>query len=558
MIRSSTSLKTMRDRYHDTGEGVDAKKVRRLGLLLFVGLFLAYHINGSVLDEGDAVSNSNLAVALLLDGTFAFSPDRFPEMFEWKSRAPLVEKDDFFFTGWRDKLGAKTTRQWRAEDKLQMNGPRYYLVESAKRDAYVSTFGPVPGIVALPLVATFLAVNPLFYENVRLRATLLRLAAAGLVAGCALLLFRTACRWTTPRRAMLIALVYGLGTCAWAISSQNLWQQTVSQALLMAGAAAFLSRAGMARRVLLAGFCFGAATACRPTGAIALAAVGAYFLLLQRRRAWLFGLGAFPPLLGIAWYNTYYLGSPFTFAQSLVGHDIAMEKTGSPELWQTPLYIGALGLLFSPSRGLLIFSPVLVPSFWGMARVFRRPGWRELRPLAVYVVATMGLQAKWFDWWGGHAYGYRPWMDVIPFLALFLLPVVDDVLRTKPRRGLYAATLAWSMAVQALGALTYDRSWNTRGLHVVEPGDKGPPIAFLEERAARQYANRSDAKYIGAASCDIDLPYCRFRLWSVSDNMLCYHAKRLVSLRSGRAPLNFADLLVTESQMDWQEPDVEE
>jgi hypothetical protein len=200
---------------------------------------------------------------------------------------------------------------------------------------------------------------------------------------------------------------------------------------------------------------------------------------------------------------------------------------------------------------------VLVPSFWGMVRIFRRSEWRDFRPLVVYGVATMALQCKWFDWWGGHAYGYRPWMDVVPYLALFWVPVIDDLLATKVRRRVYRGVLAWSMTVQALGALTYDRSWNTRGLHVVEAGDSEPPIAFIEERAARRYANRNEARYIGAGSCDIDLPYCRFRLWSVSDNMLLYQATRLVSLSNGRAPLNFADLFVTESQMDWEELDVE-
>ena len=107
------------------------------------------------------------------------------------------------------------------------------------------------------------------------------------------------------------------------------------------------------------------------------ASVGIYLLVAQRSRqmakrpseielyesklsALYYFLGASVPGAALATYNTYFLGSPFRFGQSEAGHALALEKTGLPGVWQTPLWDGAAGLLLSPSRGLFFFSPFLL------------------------------------------------------------------------------------------------------------------------------------------------------------------------------------------------------
>jgi hypothetical protein len=32
------------------------------------------------------------------------------------------------------------------------------------------------------------------------------------------------------------------------------------------------------------------------------------------------------------------------------------------------------------------------------------------------------VQSKWFDWWGGWTYGYRPWLEAVPVLVLCMIP----------------------------------------------------------------------------------------------------------------------------------------
>jgi Gpi18-like mannosyltransferase len=178
-----------------------------------------------------------------------------------------------------------------------------------------------------------------------------------------------ALRWSSRNKALLVAIAYGIGSCVWSISSQSLWQQSVNQFFLILGAYLLLGPLRERNAALLAGLSFGAAVATRATSVIFLLAVLVYLLVYQRKNAIYFLLGAAPLPLAIAVYNFHFFGNPITFAQELVGHDLAREKTGSADLWQTPLLKGLRGLLLSPSRGLLVFSPVFVLSFWGMLRI---------------------------------------------------------------------------------------------------------------------------------------------------------------------------------------------
>lgn len=503
---------------------------------LFALLFVVYHANWSVMDEGDAVPSATLPYALLSTGGLSFDPDHFPELFKWKSIRPFPVLDDFFFVSYDDYFIDRTTREWRESGHLELNGPRYYVVESKKRHTFVSTFGPIPGLMLLPIAALFYWIDPKIAYNLPLKTSIAKLGSASMVAACAALIFAIASRRTSRLRAVLLALTYGLGTCAWAVSSQNLWQQTVDQLFLTAGGYFLLCHPTRRAGAIAAGFFLGAAMACRATGVVALAGAFVHLAVHHRKSAVPFVLGALPVPLLLLGYNFYYFGTPFALAQEMIGHEIARQKTGSPALWQTPFLDGALGLLLSPSRGLLVFSPLIATSFVGMVLSFTRPRFHDLRPLAGAALFMMALQCKWFDWWGGWTYGYRPWLDAIPYAVLLMLPVIEPLTKTVARRAAYALLLTWSIAVQALGALTYDRSWNIRRIFVVRVPEESGPRAFMEEPEAIEYARNRGGEYLGPSLCDIDLPYCRYRLWSLQDNAILYFFTHFAETHARRLP----------------------
>jgi hypothetical protein len=269
--------------------------------------------------------------------------------------------------------------------------------------------------------------------------------------------------------------------------------------------------------------------------------------LLRRRPDALLAMiaSAAPIPLLVACYNQYYFGSPMNFAQELVGHHIALQKTGSERVWQTPFAVGLIGLLASPSRGVLVFSPFLMAAGAGVRRIWSDPRFATLRPLTLAAGATMLMQAKWFDWWGGWTYGYRPWLEAIPVVALCLLPVMESVFARWWTTALFTLALAWSGFVQGLGAFAYDKHWNARDLHRVDAQEVH--AFFITEPEARKYAAQVHGKYAGLFACNIDLPMCRYRLWSLEDNIIGYYLhERFQIARENRTHAGWAHLLAPE------------
>lgn len=515
---------------------------RVLCLTLFLSLVLIYHANGSVVDEGDAVPSVEFPYALLETGKPVIEPLRSPKMFKWRGEPPLQLPGGSDVPSWKSRYDNKTFEQWRKEGHISLYGPRYFLVAAPLRDAYVNTFGPVPGLLTLPLAALFNTIHPAIAQKPMLKLAVAKLTASMLIAACAVLIFIAALRSTDRARALLVAVVYALGSCAWSMSSQTIWQQTVTQFFLALGAACFLGALDRPHVAAFSGLAFGTALAVRPTAVIVLVSAFVYVCLRHPRSVLPFVLGALPATLGIAGYNFYYFHDPFVFAQGLVGHSVALEKTGSPELWQTPVWKGFIGLLISPSRGLLIFSPVFALAAWGIVRIWRNARFDALRPLTIAALAMMGIQCAWFDWWGGWAYGYRPWLDVLPLLTLFIVPVIGAATATFLRRAAISVALLYSAFVQALGAFSYDKAWNDRELFLVRLPKQPEPVALLSEQQARALARQQGGMIIGTKHCNIDFPECRYRLWSIKDSLLHYQLTNYRQARARRLPSGWLSL----------------
>ncbi|MDQ4070285.1 MAG: hypothetical protein M3203_12575 [Actinomycetota bacterium] len=228
------------------------------------------------------------------------------------------------------------------------------------------------------------------------------------------------------RSAFLVGLVFGLGTAAWSTASRSLWQHGPSMlALAVALLLATRLESGARHRATAAwlGATLAAAYAVRPTNAIAIVAFTVFVGLRHRRRAavYLGGLGA-----GLAVF---------------VAVNVAAYGSILPEYFSTrrvalhPDYAQALAAnLFSPARGLLVFSPVALLAVAGLVVAVRR---RTVGPLDVVAAGIsvshlLIVSAQNEGWWAGHAFGARFLSDVLPLLAYLSLPAVGALLQPRP------------------------------------------------------------------------------------------------------------------------------
>lgn len=526
--------------------------------MLFALLLVVYHINGDFLVGNDAKSNVYLAPTLLSKGRLTFTPQDTPFMFHWKLSTPEADVAVRFDHWDAQELATPTTplvlsrngalRELYDEGRLTVQAAKYYVVPTTTPGHYITTFGPGSGLSALPVYWLLEMVldgdlinspRALWYGG--------KFAAAACVAGSAVFVFFTVLAYLDVRRASIVALAYGLGTSVWSISSQTLWAHGANELFLAMGAF-FYSRLGQRRHAAwLSGLGFAAAIACRAPSALMLLVVGTWLLsrpalaILRKqpardpgRLALEFALGALPLVALLAWYNWSYLGAPWRFGHTHIDARLVGLKTGNPSggLWQTPVWLGAAGLLFSPSRGLLFHSPFLAFALWGSVEAWQDVRFRFLRPLSLATLGLWLIAFSWYDWWGGWTFAYRPLVDTMPILALLFLPVIGTITTRALVRGVFYSLLVWSVAVQSIGAFAFNvNEWNSPlaayELHV--PGEVNPVVthSLLEVQELVQTRRATLARTFKVDEDrhgDIDWPENHHRLWSISDSELAYYA----------------------------------
>jgi hypothetical protein len=209
--------------------------------------------------------------------------------------------------------------------------------------------------------------------------------------------------------------------------------------------------------------------------------VAAWIVTARRRVAVRFITAASLPLAAFALVELPHLGSTGSVGRTSV------------PLWgpfvQTPWLEGLAGVLASPSRGLFVYSPVLLFSLWGMAAAWRG-GSAPLRALVVGVVLVVLTVAKWFIWWGGHSYGPRLLADLTPVLCFFLFPVAAVLGRSPLLACLFWGLVGVSACTHALGAFFYDARWDA--------------VAGVERRPAGLWSwSRGPLAFHGAEALDL-------------------------------------------------------
>lgn len=214
-------------------------------------------------------------------------------------------------------------------------------------------------------------------------------------------------------QSLVIALastaIFAFCTSMWSTATRALWQH--GPLVLMFVIAMLLlqrarSRAGLIQYVSLP---LAMAFLIRPTASIPIAILSAYVLLFYRQ--WFIRYVGWGMLVAIPWiafnlwiyeaiFPPYYLGTSYA---------------------GTPTFGAALlGNLFSPGRGLFVYSPVLLFAVIGFAMSLRDANTRPLHiAYGMIVIATLAVMSFIPAWWAGHSFGPRYMTDLIPFLVYF-------------------------------------------------------------------------------------------------------------------------------------------
>jgi hypothetical protein len=282
--------------------------------------------------------------------------------------------------------------------------------------------------------------------------------ASVLMAALAVVLYGTARLLLSPGWSLLVAGAASLGTQVWSTASRATWSHTW-EILLLALAVrvllAYEAGRGPQRPAALGGLA-ALLYVVRPTGILPLCLMGLYLAVFRRPAVVRYAAAA---ALGL---GLFVLGS-FT----VYGSPLPRYFRVAPLLEGTAL-VGLAGNLFSPSRGLFVYVPVLAFVLYLLWRYRGKLSFRPLAALAALnISAHLVLVSIWPVWWGGHSYGPRLTTCVLPWFVLLGILALRARLDA-PRIGRLELTLgglllAASIVLNGAGALSWASwLWNTK------------------------------------------------------------------------------------------------
>ena len=373
--------------------------------------------------------------------------------------------------GWNQNSRFAMIRAVLERGTLQIDAYQLHTGDRAFwRGHYYTDKAPGASLLALApvqaarLVSRAAGVDPASFPGIAWTSYVAAVVTSGVFTViAALCVFWLALRWGASAGAALFAAsAYGLSTPAWAYATLFMGHGQTAGCLMIALVAADLLADRPVRVRLTLGWIIGLAGGWAVVTEFQ-AAIPAIFIgllaIARSRDAEERVVG--PVILRIAAgvaiasaplfvYNTLAFGSPFHLGYSSE-EGFKELQTGffgitSPSLWKIR------ELLFGAYRGLLPLSPLMAAVPIGLT-VLGRKG----RAGAALVAAGIGvyyllLNASYFYWEGGWAFGPRQMTAALPFLALGLAPLWD--LARGAGRGLLLAGWVWGVAVTLVGVST--------------------------------------------------------------------------------------------------------
>src|SRR5436190_6570824 len=319
------------------------------------------------------------------------------------------------FTRWAAAAAIVADHTLQVNRFLPLFGERFEDLSQVDGRIY-SNKAPGLAFVGLPAYAVARALaGPPSPATMRVTLTAMRWAGATLPAVPLAILFAgAATRFGAQKEAVAAAVVALLfGTPLFAYGLLEFSHALTAFALFAAWVLLFVKRSEFAAGAFI-GLAVISEYPCVFAGVVLIAFAG--------RRAWRVVIGGLPFALALALYNHAAFGSAFTLS-SAHERNAAFRAIAGQGLFGIGVpSVGTLvKLLFDPSKGLLIFSPIVIIAIAMLPRAHRAMGKSQFGSLVVTPLVLILLYSGYANWHGGWTVGARYLVPALPFL---LFPLV--------------------------------------------------------------------------------------------------------------------------------------
>ena len=224
------------------------------------------------------------------------------------------------------------------------------------------------------------------------------------------------------KKSVAAALVFGLASPAATYAKFDFAQPLASFFLLLTILFLFRARQGAYSDLIIAGISLGLAVITRPElFLLSPIFIGAVYFIRERssgKRNTLKSdqvkqlISFVIPILLFFLLNQYVNYQKFGSWLSM-----GYNPSGEFALSLRNILTAIAGNLISPGRGIFIYFPLSVLSFWGFRRLFREDRFAAWI-FGTFILGSLFLYSMWKDWGAGISWGPRFFIPIIPYLTL--------------------------------------------------------------------------------------------------------------------------------------------
>lgn len=339
----------------------------------------------------------------------------------------------------------------------------YYLYKSThlnNKSSYMTAFTFTPGILATPIYYLFDNTSAFNWDQL----IVLSHIASSVIMGLTTIMFlHLLLKYfeLSAKQCLLLTFVFAFCTLNFSMFSQALWQHGVVE-LFTIGALLFIFKNQVNHHFLnliWAGVFLGLAFITRPTALLIV-----FYLSLLTAAQFEPMLEAIKKLIPLA--LGFFISVFVNMYLTLITTGGLFNSGYSSQLstWYSKFPEGFLGMWLSPSKGILVYSPVFIFSLIGLYlaiksyKLDKEKNFKYLVFGMIVLVHTLILSI-WKHWYGGYSFGYRMAGEVIPFLVLLLIPYIKSEFYLKTAK-YFILSIVLSFSIHLSGLVFYDGIWH--------------------------------------------------------------------------------------------------
>jgi len=304
-----------------------------------------------------------------------------------------------------------------------------------KNSHYVSAYPIITPILITPLyIIPYVLLKIVNYPIDMLNpgfqvivALMEKFSATIITSLASVLLYLVLKEFCSKKIAFITSCIFAFATNTWATSSMALWQHGMVELLfiLMFFLILGYEEHSSYKNIIFLGMLSGLFIINRPSDAPLLLPIILYIFLTTRKNVILFSISGCLICLPFLYYNL------INFGNALGGYgNLFSMMVFNPDTY----FESFAGLLVSPQRGLLIFTPITIIAIFGYFKINIINNNKIkifLKIAALSTIIQILIYSFFTDKWQGAVYGPRFLVGILPILCIFIGLYLESICRNK-------------------------------------------------------------------------------------------------------------------------------